>query len=426
MEAEAVGIQLVATKQMRRKYKQAFLGGAILGEVMDGPCPDRFSWNCITGELDRNKGTFYGLVAVMRDPQMWANKWLSQTLHILNTTAKGGIIAEADAFRDMRSAQDTYAQPDAITWAAKGAVSGGKIMQKPGIGIPTAYVNLLQFAISSIRDVTGINLELLGMRDANQPGVLEAQRKQAAMTLLATSFDSLRRFRKQVGRVRLHYIQQYMSDGRLIRITKQDHQELVPLIRDQTMGDYEVIVEDAPTSPNSREQTWATITQVIPAFKELLTPEAVITILEYSPLPSKLVSAFKEMASKPDPDAALRAEIEKAMREIKVRREAAAAMKDEAQAEKTRIDGLIDLATAGVQAAQMGLLPATQNIMTPEPWGAAPIVQDAMVVEPEPAMGPQVPPMPGTPMPGQGVPRQLPMAQPGPDDMPMPGMPPIR
>jgi hypothetical protein len=326
----------------------------------------------------------------------------------------------------MRQAQDTYAQPDAITWAAKGAVSGGKIMQKPGIGIPTAYVNLLQFAISSIRDVTGINLELLGMRDANQPGVLEAQRKQAAMTLLATSFDSLRRFRKNVGRVRLHYIQEYMSDGRLIRITKQDRQELVPLIRDQTMGDYEVIVEDAPTSPNSREQTWATITQVIPAFKELLTPEAVITILEYSPLPSKLVSAFKEMASKPNPDAELKAEIAKAMEQIKMRRETAAAMKDEAAAEKTRVDGLIDLATAGIQAAQMGLLPAAQNIMTPEPWGAAPIVSDAMVIEPEPAMGPQVPPMPGVPMPGQGVPRQLPMAQPGPDDMPMPGLPPIR
>jgi hypothetical protein len=246
------------------------------------------------------------------------------------------------------------------------------------------------------------------------------------MTLLATSFDSLRRFRKNVGRVRLHYIQQYMSDGRLIRITKQDHQELVPLIRDQTMGDYEVIVEDAPTSPNSREQTWATITQVIPAFKELLTPEAVITILEYSPLPSKLVSAFKEMASKPNPDAELKAEIAKAMEQIKMRRETAAAMKDEAAAEKTRVDGLIDLATAGIQAAQMGLLPAAQNIMTPEPWGAAPIVSDAMVIEPEPAMGPQVPPMPGVPMPGQGVPRQLPMAQPGPDDMPMPGLPPIR
>jgi len=430
-EAEAGGLDLKAVKQHRRKYKQAFLGATILGEIMDGPVPDRFSWNCITGELNRNDGTFYGLVSVMKDPQMWANKWLSQTLHILNTTAKGGIIAELDAFKDIRAASDTYAAPDAITWANKGAVSGGKIMQKPGQGIPTAYVNLLQFAISSIRDVTGINLELLGMRDANQPGILEAQRKQAAMTLLATSFDSLRRFRKNVGRVRLHYIQEYMADGRLVRITKDDGQELVPLIRDQTMGDYEVIVEDAPTSPNSREQTWATIQQVIPAFRELLTPEAVITILEYSPLPSKLVSAFKEMANKPNPDADMQREIEKAMLEIKMKREAAAGGKDEAQtmkliaeAEKTRVDGLIDLATAGVQAAQLGLLPATENIMSPDPWAAGSIIPDEMVIDPGQAVGPQVPMVPQMPQARPAnMPPQLPMAEAEPE-LPMPGLPP--
>ena len=64
----------------------------------------------------------------MRDPQQWANKWLSQTLHILNTTAKGGIIAESDAFKDMRQAQDTYAQPDAITWVPEGRHLRSKIM----------------------------------------------------------------------------------------------------------------------------------------------------------------------------------------------------------------------------------------------------------------------------------------------------------
>jgi hypothetical protein len=68
----------------------------------------------------------------MRDPQMWANKWLSQTLHILNTTAKGGIVAEESAFADMTEAEEKWPQPDTIVWATTGAVSQQRIMPKPG------------------------------------------------------------------------------------------------------------------------------------------------------------------------------------------------------------------------------------------------------------------------------------------------------
>jgi len=407
-------------KQYRKVYKQAFLGGSVIGNAEDGPGGDRFTWQSITGELDRNEGTFYGLVSVMRDPQMWANKWLSQTLHILNTTAKGGIIAEADAFKDQRAAQDTYAQPDAITWAAKGAIAGGKIMQKPGVGIPTGYINLLEFAITSIRDATGINMELLGARDANQPGILEHQRKQAAMSILSTLFDSLRRFRKQVGRVRLHFIQQYLSDGRLIRVAGQDGQELVPLMRDQTMGDYEVIVEDAPTSPNSKEQTWATIQQVLPAFKELLTPEAVVTILEYSPLPSKLVSAFKEMINQPPPP---EAELQKQMAieagKADLDEKAAKTDKYRADAEATRAKAIADLVTAAVPAAMAAGPAAVQNVMSPEPWSMGPINAE-MLIDPNQSAMPQMPVMPPTPpIPGQQPP-ELPVEQ----TQPVPPVPP--
>jgi len=418
------GVQLTAVKQMKRVYKQAFLGSKILGEVMESPAGDRFSWSCITGELDRNKGTWFGLVRVMKDPQRMANRFMSSIMHILATTAKGGILAESGAFKDERAAQDTYAKPDAITWTAKDAIKNGRIMQKPGGGMTAGYTQLLEFSISSIRDASGVNLELLGMRDANQPGVLEAQRKQAGLTILATLFDSLRRFRKQVGRVRLHYIQNYLSDGRLIRIAKEDGTtEAIPLMRDAAAGQYEVIVEDAPTSPNSKEQTWTTIQQILPAFKELLTPEAVITVLEYSPLPSKLVGAFKEMASKPNPEAEMAKQIAQAVEQVKIDRDKAAAEKDRAAAESTRVSSIIDLATAGVQAAQMGLLGAHENIMSPEPW-AMPTINDPYLIEPQQSNGAMPPMAPMMPQVPRGPQRPLPMAEDA-ELMPppMPGMP---
>jgi len=361
--AAAHGLEYNFVRQTRKVYKQAFLGKTILGDVMECPGKDRFTFQCITGERDRNKGTWFGLIRLMRDPQMWANKWLSQTLHILNTTAKGGIIAEKDAFEDVREAQDTYAQPDAITWVKSGAVSNGKIMQKPGVGMPTAYVNLLEFAIASIRDVTGINLELLGMRDANQPGILEHQRKQAAMTILATMFDSLRRYRKNVGRVRLHYIQRYLSDGRLIRITQQDDKGqavmmLVPLLRDQTVGDYEVIIDDAPTSPNQKQETWQFLMQLMPVFKGMMTPEAAVAMLEYSPLPSKLVETFRKLVMEgknPPPEAIEAQQIGKAAQIAKIERDRAAASKDLATADGARAEAMLDLANAAAAGAQADL-----------------------------------------------------------------------
>jgi hypothetical protein len=116
LEARLPGVKVMPTaaRMTRKVYKRAFLGNELL-QKGDAPIKGRFSWACITGELDRNKGHWFGLIKTMRDPQMWANKWLSQTLHILNTTAKGGIVAEEDPFADMtKAAEENGAQPDTI------------------------------------------------------------------------------------------------------------------------------------------------------------------------------------------------------------------------------------------------------------------------------------------------------------------------
>ena len=389
-------------KGFRRVWYQAFLGSKVL-KVQRSPFPRGSTFSCVTGEKHRNKGTFFGLVSVARDPQMWANKWLSQTLHILNTTAKGGILAEKTAFENIREAQNTYAQPDAITVVAPGALQKGMIQAKPGQGLPAGYINLLEFAISSIRDVTGINLELMGMRDANQPGVLEAQRKQAAMTILATLFDSMRRFRKLNGRIRLHYIQNYLSDGRLVRIGGADKRRVIPLLRDAVAGQYDVIVEDAPSSPNMKEQTWAYIQGILPAFKGLLTPQTLVTVLEYSPLPSKLVAALKEAVNQP-PDPLMLEGKKVALEGAKaeVMGEYATVEATQAKAQKDRVSAVVDLITAGISAHQVSQPPLPAG-PAPAPAGPPPMMPMSQQLPPDFA----VPPMGGgLPGPGQvpGVP----------------------
>ncbi len=296
--AKAAGLPGLRSVPIQRKvWKEAFLGSRVL-LVKD--CANRAgpTFHFITGDRNSEKGLWFGIVASLRDPQMWANKWLSQTLHILNSTAKGGILAESDAFPDIREAQETYARPDHITEVAPKAISQNKIMPKPGGGFTAGYQQMLEFAISSIRDTTGLNMELLGLRDAEQPGILEAQRKQAAMTILATTFDSLRRFRKLVGRCKLSFIQDYFSNGRLIRIKGADGvMKGMRLLKDKTAGEYEIVVEDAPTSPTQKEQTFAAIQQLMPLFAPFIqqNPELALIILEYSPLPSQILERMRQL-----------------------------------------------------------------------------------------------------------------------------------
>jgi hypothetical protein len=330
-----LGMDLKSVQMTRKKYYRAWLGNEYLGGG-PAPCGDRFSWACITGEYDKMKREFYGLVRVMKDPQMWANKFMSQIMQIMNATAKGGIMAEMSAFEDMEEAEETYAMPESITWMADGALSGQKpkIMPKPGQGDASAYVNLLQLAISSIKDVTGINLELLGQQDQNQPGILEHMRKQAGMTVLATLFDSLRRFLKIVGHKRLYYIQNRMSDGRLIRVVGDEYTRAVPLAKESTTGTYDAIVDDAPTSPNQKEANWAIIQPMLAVFKDQLmnNPQVLVMVLRYSPLPSALVEAINKVITEAaqDPEQQQRA---KAMQDAALNHLIAQTNKEQSTAE---------------------------------------------------------------------------------------------
>lgn len=354
------GLSVEAVRLQRKVYKQAFLGGqnTMLRPAGPAPLAGQFSWKCITGELNTIKGTFFGLVIIMRDPQMWANKWLSQILHILNSTAKGGIIAERTAFDDQQQAEESYAQADEITWAADGALSGPKkpkIIPKPGDSKIDGYVGLLTLAIEAIHTVPGINLELLGQKDMNQPGVLEAMRKQAGMTVLATLFDSLRRFRKQTGRARLYIIQNFLSDGRLIRVAGAEGKpQAVALAKEKTSGSYDVRVEDAPTSPNQKEANWQIIQPMLAVFKDQLlqNPRIFALILEYSPLPARIVEAIKEMIRTQEEDPQRTAEVQEnrqlfiAGMMAKIAKDQSTANMNEAKAGGVKATALYDIAMA--------------------------------------------------------------------------------
>lgn len=387
--AKAQGKELTFTKQVRKAYKQAFVGGCVFG-VSDCPAPDRFTFQCMTGERHRAKGTWFGLVKLMRDPQMWTNKLFSQVIHILNTTAKGGILAEKDAFPDIREALKTYARPDAITIVEEGAISKGKIMQKPGVGLAAPFVQMMDYANRAFYDVTAINLELMGMRGTDQPGILEAQRKQAGMTILATLFDARRNYMKQVGRIRLHFIQNFLSDGRLMRIIGPEGFQAIRLIRDKVQGKYDIEVADAPTSPDQKSATWSMLMQLMPYFQATgsMTPEIAGIFLDYSPLPSKVSHDLKQALQKPPQGAAeaqamgqAREQAQLAVTQAKASELQAKAEKDRAIAFGQRAETAKDYASAILDIAQAQHLSARDRMLAIEQM-LGQISQTSVVAQP--------------------------------------------
>lgn len=299
--------ELESTEQRIKVYKRAFCGSKLLNPIdpqtkkpdLTPPCDVDFTYQCITGKRDQNEREWYGLVKPMMDPQRWANGFMSAILHIIQTSGKG-MMMEETAVSDVREFEQKFAKPDAIKWLAPNAVKEGKIFPIPNQSLPSGLPDMMVHAISAIRDVTGVNLELLGLADRQQAGVLEQQRKQAGLTILAGLYDSLRQYRKRKGRIILWYIQNRLSDGRLIRIVGPEGSQYVPLAQDQVAGRYDVIVDDTPTSPNAKERIWDTVMSMGPALTQAgMPPQIWASLLRYSPLPSSVSEPMAKQLMEP-------------------------------------------------------------------------------------------------------------------------------
>lgn len=275
-----------------RQYRQLiFSGGTLLeDEIMPST---GFTIQAITGVRDRNSGTWYGFVRDLLDPQRWINKFFSSMADVVASQAKGGLLAEVDAFVSKENAQDDWANPRSIVWLKRDGL--GKIKERANQGVPAGLNQLLDFTVQSLPDVAGVNLEFLGMAGREQPGVLEHQRKQAAIGTMSEFFNALRLYRKQQGRVLVQFIHAFINDGRLIRIVGKKEAKYVPLSFNLDALKYDVVVDEAPNSPNQKEQTWQALMQVLPAAASMgmpIPPE----IIQYAPFPQSLIEDWMKFA----------------------------------------------------------------------------------------------------------------------------------
>lgn len=341
----------------RKRYRYAFTTGQRILE--QGELSQRkFTINGITGKRDEENGTWYGLVKSMKDPQVWANSFFNMMLHIMRTNAKGGVVVEEGAVKDARAFETSWAQSDAITWVQNNAVSGNKIVPKSAPAYPATIDSLLGKAIEAIREVSGVNSEILGLADREQPGVLEQQRKQAAYGILAAFFESFRRYRKQQGELLLSYMRR--MQGQLVRVTAGTGVEgYVPLVMDRDVEKFDVIVDEAPAGPNQKAQTFQVIQAMLPVLQQAELPMDVwVELMRFSPLPESLVQKIAGQLMEPEqPDPA-----QQAQEQLQMRGAAASVAKTEAEAINTQADAQLKSVEANSKAIE-----AQNLMMRPDP-----------------------------------------------------------
>ena len=336
--AEKSGNPLPDHQILRRKmhFQMTFIGYIIL----DGPSfmPDGYSLNCMTGKYDRNRSMWYGLVRGMKDPQEWANKFLSALQTIMATAGKG-IIAEADAFEDMNETKANWANPQHIAVSKKGAVSQGKIMPKPTTPVPPGLENLLQFAVMGIPATSGINLEFLGFANRQQAPGVEESRKDSGYTILGSVFNSLRQYRMTTGRLWLRYIIRYYPPQKIAQIVGPELAQHIPEFQSPNTLKFNVVIDDVPVSANQKDKIWQTFAGMMPALSNIGAPPGVyVAMLDYAPLPASVIKQLKQ-AIMPPPDPERQRKIEEAER--------LARAKDIADIGETQSKTIKNLAEAG-------------------------------------------------------------------------------
>lgn len=276
-----------AVKQTRRRYKQAFVAGNTVLRV-DDMWIDGFSYLFMTWDWDNKKKVWYGLVRDLIDPQRGANKWFSQGIHHFNSSAKGTVFVETNALVDPSSFVNDYAKPGAIVQLRPGGLGRVKVEQTPAF--PEAVSTMIQYAMSALREIPGINLETLPGND--DPGVARVRQMQG-LTILAQLFDALTRFRVTEAKTVLKILKKYLADGRWIRIGALYNYEYRQLLLEEFAEDYDMVIDDAPRDPDQRRQVWEVLNNIMPLIVRQ-NGQLPDVFKDYAPLPASGIAEWKK------------------------------------------------------------------------------------------------------------------------------------
>jgi hypothetical protein len=156
-------------------------------------------------------------------------------------------------------------------------------------------------AKQEIKEISGVNADLMGQRDADASGIAIARRQQQGQIIATAIFDNYKRSRRQIARRFAKRVQQVYTAERTVRLdTGAADTDFVTLNQRQVDAEsgaittsnripdvkIDVMIADSPSTPTARMQATQTLMDLIQR-APALAPVLVDFVVELSDIPER-------------------------------------------------------------------------------------------------------------------------------------------
>ena len=243
------------------------------------------------------RGKTRGMVEDLLDPQREINKRRSAQIDQVTRSANSGWILHEQGLdvEQEENWENNSAAPGFIgKWRGEAHMKPERITQGAQ---PIAAEKLEMKAADDLKEISGINEELLGQVDKVQSGrAIEAKQRQGVMAI-QTYMDNMSRTKELGGRKKLELIQNHYTEQRMVRILGEDGEQDMFIINERqpltgsvlnnvSLGKYSLSIDETPLSASFLAAQWEELMEMIE--KGVLPVEAVMDIaVELSTVPQK-------------------------------------------------------------------------------------------------------------------------------------------
>lgn len=293
---------------------------------------DGFPFIPLWAYINRRTGLPYSPIRPLMGPQEALNHRMSKSLMEASSNQlkveKGAIDDESMTLEDVRAELNS---PDGIAVFNDGALSGGKVQERPNGGAATAQLQLADRDIMHIRGMSGVTGENRGERTNAVSGKAVLAKQEQGSLLTAELFDNLLLARQMEGDITLSVAEQHVRAPMTVRVAGDGNRmERTKINVPQADGSYLNDITARRAHFVVGEQAWkqsyaeAAFTSLMEVITQLAAaaPQVVINLLDvvfdmHPNLPKKkaLLERIRGVNGQTDPDGKVTPQQQQAMAE---------------------------------------------------------------------------------------------------------------